>query len=292
MPVGQLRLGDGSQVCGFGEDAGTTHFVLSQQDDGAIFIGFIQDDTKWTSGGAVSFEVDGRQYNFQAFVSPGTDTGLMAKIDNEGVGLDFLHDLYNGSMLNVTAGNAHGTFSLTGSATAITVLHRCADAIMAEKNGYTAAGTPPPPPPRQATSPVISYQQPWRPETTEVPLMRDRYGTFTLLATLNGTTILPFTLDTAASNVTIPENIATELMRNGSLTRADYVGDAVSTLADGSKRHDTLYTLRSITVGGRTVTNVECSVGDEGSSLLLGQSFLRKSASWSIDNVRGVLLLK
>ena len=126
----------------------------------------------------------------------------------------------------------------------------------------------------------------------EVPLVRDRHGTFTLLATLNGTTTLAFTLDTGATNVTIPQSIAQELMRDGSLTVADYVGNAVSILADGTKRHDTLYRLRSVTIGGLTVTDVECSVGDEGSALLLGQSFLSKFGSWSVDNGRGVLVLK
>ena len=126
----------------------------------------------------------------------------------------------------------------------------------------------------------------------EVPLVRDRHGTFTLLATLNGTTTLAFTLDTGATNVTIPQSIAQELMRDGSLTVADYVGNAVSILADGTKRHDTLYRLRSVTIGGLTVTDVECSVGDNGSALLLGQSFLSKFGSWSVDNGRAVLVLK
>ncbi len=201
---------------------------------------------------------------------------------------DFESKLHDGDTLTVTDGYATSTFSLSplsDIAVALSGLGRCVDRIVGERlaksGGLVPAGD------GDAAQP--NYRQP---ATTEVPLRRDRYGTFTLLATLNGTTILPLTLDTGASNVTIPENIATELMRNGSLTPADYVGDAVSTLADGSKSRDTLYTLRSITVGGRTVTDVTCSVGDEGSSLLLGQSFLQKFASWSIDNVRGVLVLK
>ena len=43
--------------------------------------------------------------------------------------------------------------------------------------------------------------------------------------------------------------------------------------ADGKQTVEPVYMLRSLTVGERTVTNVECNVTDEGDPLL-GQSFL------------------
>ena len=53
-----------------------------------------------------------------------------------------------------------------------------------------------------------------------------------------------------------------------------------------------LYILHSVTIAGRTVYDVPCVVGDDNTSMLLGQSVLQKFRSWSIDNERQVLLLK
>lgn len=198
---------------------------------------------------------------------------------------DFVKAIYNSDEMTVaTKEEERYNFSLTGIAAAFTGLNRCGAAIRAEKNVTPNVNT--------ASIGTVAPAPAAQPSIHEVPLVRDRHGTFTLLAMLNGTTTLAFTLDTGATNVTIPQSIAQELMRDGSLTVADYVGNAISILPDGTKRHDTLYRLRSVTIGGLTVTDVECSVGDEGSALLLGQSFLSKFGSWSVDNGRGVLVLK
>lgn len=77
---------------------------------------------------------------------------------------------------------------------------------------------------------------------TEVPLGRS-HGTFTLKATVNGMTTLPFTLDSGASAVVIPRSVAEELIQNGTLTEDDYVGPVVSSLADGSLHRNDVITL-------------------------------------------------
>jgi clan AA aspartic protease (TIGR02281 family) len=292
----QIKFSDGAQVCafGFGTINGKALAVVSQRDDGIIVLDFALDLLRWTSGGIVFFEVDGGSpYRFRAS-APGLDSGRVW-IDNEGVGRRFLHDLYNGYSLKVRAGAAHATFSIAAGASAVTALHHCADAIMAAKNGYATAGASPsqtplsPPIPHTTVPARPSLPQP---AITEVPLAWTHGHTFTLLATLNTTTTLAFTLDTGASDVVIPRSVAVKLQLSGTLSEADYLGDSTYTLADGHQRRSRRYMLRSVTIGGLSVTDVECLVGDEGSSLLLGQSFLQKFASLSIDNVRGVLVLK
>jgi hypothetical protein len=53
------------------------------------------------------------------------------------------------------------------------------------------------------------------------------------------------------------------------------------------------YRLRSITIGGRTATDVRCAINNsEASSILLGQSFLKNVTSWSINNARNTLVLE
>lgn len=111
-------------------------------------------------------------------------------------------------------------------------------------------------------------------------------GVFVLPATINGTSTAYFIVDSGASNVQIPEELAEEMMRNGTLTEADSLGQRRFTLADGSGLQQRIVRLRSIKIGERTMENVMASVSPPRSKALLGQSFLRRLSSWKIDNVR------
>ena len=111
-------------------------------------------------------------------------------------------------------------------------------------------------------------------------------GVFVLPATVNGTSIAYFIVDSGASNVQIPEELAEEMKRNGTLTEADSLGQRRFTLADGSGLQQRIVRLRSIKIGERTMENVMASVSPARSRALLGQSFLRRLSSWKIDNVR------
>ena len=74
-----------------------------------------------------------------------------------------------------------------------------------------------------------------------------------------------------------------------------YIGQGSYTTADGSEHGTSLYQLDTLTVGGLTVTNVECliSTSEAGQQTsLFGLRFLRNFRSWSIDNARNVLLLE
>ena len=111
-------------------------------------------------------------------------------------------------------------------------------------------------------------------------------GVFVLPATVNGTSTAYFIVDSGASNVQIPEELAEEMKRNGTLTEADSLGQRRFTLADGSGLQQRIVRLRSIKIGERTMENVMASVSPAHSRALLGQSFLRRLSSWKIDNVR------
>jgi clan AA aspartic protease (TIGR02281 family) len=111
-------------------------------------------------------------------------------------------------------------------------------------------------------------------------------GVFVLPATVNGTSTAYFIVDSGAANVQIPEELAEEMKRNGTLTNADSLGQRRFTLADGSGLQQRIVRLRSIRIGERTMENVMASVSPPRSRALLGQSFLRRLSSWKIDNVR------
>ena len=62
-------------------------------------------------------------------------------------------------------------------------------------------------------------------------------------------------------------------------------------LADGSRVPSQTFRIRSLKAGNKVLENVAGSVASVEGSLLLGQSFLRRFKSWSVDNTKHVLLL-
>lgn len=116
-------------------------------------------------------------------------------------------------------------------------------------------------------------------------------GGYLIAGRINDAVTVRFVLDTGASDVLIPEDVATALQRAGKLEPGDVIGTRTYVLADGSKVPSKRVLLRQLTVGGQTVTNVAASIGRRGSPPLLGQSFLSKFPSWTLDNERHVLVL-
>lgn len=119
-----------------------------------------------------------------------------------------------------------------------------------------------------------------------------RGGVFVLPAVLNGAAESYFVVDSGASNVQIPQEIADELMRKGALSQADFLGERSFVVADGRKLQQKMIRLRSIQVGNRTMENVLASVGGPHSQALLGQSVLRRLNWWKIDNVKNAIELE
>ena len=126
---------------------------------------------------------------------------------------------------------------------------------------------------------------------TTAPFHR-RGGVFVLPALLNASTESYFVVDSGASHVQIPQEIADELARKGSLGPSDSLGDRAFVLADGRKLVQRTIRLRSVRIGNRTMDNVLAVVGAPHSQALLGQSLLRRLNWWKIDNVRNAIELE
>ena len=109
---------------------------------------------------------------------------------------------------------------------------------------------------------------------------------------INNEIHLDFILDSGASDVSIPADVVLTLMRTGTLTGADFTGTNTYVLADGSRVPSATFRIRSLKIGDRVLENVSGSVASVEGSLLLGQSFLSRFKSWSIDNARQVLVLQ
>ena len=125
---------------------------------------------------------------------------------------------------------------------------------------------------------------------TIVSMVADE-GTFAVPATINGQLTLNFIVDSGAADVSIPADVVLTLRRTETITDSDFLGNQIYKLADGSTVPSQQFVIRSLKVGDKTFENVVGSIAPVAGSLLLGQSFLRRSKSWSIDNRRQALIL-
>lgn len=116
-------------------------------------------------------------------------------------------------------------------------------------------------------------------------------GTFVLPVLINDKITLDFTLDSGAADVSIPLDVFSTLRRTRTISDDDLLEPAVYTLADGSVQRQLRFRIRSLRVGGLELRNVVGSVAPLRGSLLLGQSFLSRLQTWSVDNQRHALVL-
>jgi clan AA aspartic protease (TIGR02281 family) len=125
---------------------------------------------------------------------------------------------------------------------------------------------------------------------TEVALVQSG-GTFQVPVTINGALRLAFVIDSGASAVSIPADVVLTLLRTGTLRDADFLGRQTYVTATGATFSSRTFRIRSLKVGDRLLEDVTGSIAPAAGDLLLGQSFLRRFQSWSIDNGRGVSVL-
>jgi clan AA aspartic protease (TIGR02281 family) len=123
-----------------------------------------------------------------------------------------------------------------------------------------------------------------------IPLTQ-AHGTLQVPVVINGKSSLNFTIDSGATDVSIPANVFSTLARDGTVSREDFLDKRMYKLADGSGEIAQRFRIRSLRVGKLEVRDVIASIGDSGGLPLLGQSFLSRLKSWSIDNERQALLI-
>jgi clan AA aspartic protease (TIGR02281 family) len=125
----------------------------------------------------------------------------------------------------------------------------------------------------------------------EVPLQMHG-GVFVVPVQINGALTLDFMIDSGASDVSIPADVVLTLVRTGTLQASDFMGTQQYRLADGSTIPSATFRIRTLRVAGREVRDVTGSVAPVDGALLLGQSFLSRFSSWSINNQRRMLVLE
>jgi predicted aspartyl protease len=123
-----------------------------------------------------------------------------------------------------------------------------------------------------------------------IPLIHE-HGTLQVPVLINGKFSLNFTIDSGAADVSVPADVFSTLVRTGTVSTKDLLEIRAYTLADGSKQSSQLFHIASLKIGTLELLDVIGSIAPASGPLLLGQSFLARLPSWSIDNRRQLLLI-
>jgi len=121
--------------------------------------------------------------------------------------------------------------------------------------------------------------------------MENANGVYQVPIRINDTITLDAILDSGASDVVIPADVVGTLIRSKTISASDFLGEQTYVLADGSKVPSERFIIRSLKVGSKTLENVSASIASAKAQILLGQSFLGRFRSWSIDNTQHALIL-
>ena len=108
----------------------------------------------------------------------------------------------------------------------------------------------------------------------------------------NGAITLNAIIDSGAADVSVPADIVSTLIRTKTVSEEDFLGVQTYVLADGTEVPSPRFRIRSLKVGNKTLENVTAHIASGNADILLGQSFLSRFKSWSVDNDRHVLILR
>lgn len=124
--------------------------------------------------------------------------------------------------------------------------------------------------------------------TAEVRMIKES-GVYKIPVDINGSK-MNFIFDTGASIISISETEARFLYKQGTLTEADFVGEANFTDANGDISSGMVVKLRTVKIGDRILHNVQASiVPNSNAPLLLGQTALAQFGKISIDYQLGTI---
>ena len=143
------------------------------------------------------------------------------------------------------------------------------------------------PPPRQGASPPEAVA------SEELVKMEQEGGVYVVPLRINGAITLNAVVDSGASEVSIPADVVLTLIRAKTISDNDFLGR--TNLCPRRWFKGSISTLsHSVAKGWRHYVRELCAnvSSMNATMILLGQSFLGRFKSWSIDNDRHVLILK
>jgi predicted aspartyl protease len=104
-----------------------------------------------------------------------------------------------------------------------------------------------------------------------VSLKRVESGIFLVPVEINGVLTLDFLIDSGASDVSIPGDVLSTLMRTGAVKTSDFTGSRAYIMANGTEEKNLTFTIRSLKIGRMILDNVPASA-------------ISRSVAYSSDN--------
>lgn len=115
-------------------------------------------------------------------------------------------------------------------------------------------------------------------------------GVFAIPVMVNNVLTINFIVDSGAADVMISPDVASTLLKTGTILESDMLPDAIYTIADGSQSTSKRFKIRSMKIGSKEISDVTCAVANEKNApMLLGQSALQKMGSYKIDYDKGLI---
>ena len=120
--------------------------------------------------------------------------------------------------------------------------------------------------------------------------MTKENGVYKIHIKINGTD-MDFIFDTGAGMISISDLEASFLLKQGKITKDDIIGKQNFQDATGNISEGTIINLKEVSIGDRTIYNIQASVTHNiNAPLLLGQSALEKFGKITIDYENGELI--
>lgn len=115
--------------------------------------------------------------------------------------------------------------------------------------------------------------------------LKKEEGVLKVPVKINGVLNIDFILDSGASEVTIPPDIAMTLYKTGTISDKDWLPGRYYRFADGSVAKSYRFMLKSLQIGEYEFNNVSCAIASSTEApLLLGQNVLERFGAYTIDN--------
>lgn len=118
-----------------------------------------------------------------------------------------------------------------------------------------------------------------------VSMMKTDGGIYEVPAFINGVLKISFVFDSGASDISISPDVASTLIRTGTISKSDYIGIQKYRFADGSTATSKVFNIHQLKIGDKILRNVRASISESiDAPMLLGQSVLQRFGKFTIDN--------
>jgi len=123
-----------------------------------------------------------------------------------------------------------------------------------------------------------------------IQMVLDASGLYEVPVIINDALRISFIFDSGASDVCISPDVASTLIKTGTVTASDFIGTATYTFGDGSRAISRVFMIRKLCIGNHIITNVRATIMESiNAPMLLGQSVQSRFGNIMIDNTTHTL---